>query len=101
LRVSERGRRCRRCAQASRRSSEKVATTPQARDPNEVVYPDTAVRIVGRDERIFRTLVAELGIKTRTKASNEVYLYSDVQRIQAELRERAAAWCRGERARAW
>ena len=109
------GRRCAECAKAAARKDGigvvvNIKRNPKVkaeeplprRDPNEVLVPETVARIIGRDMRTLRIVVAELGIElVDGRGSVAGYRVSDVDRLKAELKVRAAAWTRGERARAW
>lgn len=68
---------------------------------DDVVAPETAVRIVGRDKKAFLILCDELGVERVNSRSAHGYRRSDLERMRVAVRERAAAWCRGERARAY
>jgi hypothetical protein len=86
---------CRECSrEASRRSAEKARTAP-----GELVSPEVAPIVIGRDARIFRLLCDELGVKPVMRGTSDMYRLKDLHRIKAELRVRAAAWTRGERSR--
>src|SRR4051794_31229081 len=70
---------CPACArEASRRSAEKAKANPI----NELVSPEVAPSIVGRDRRIFMLLCEELGVETVKRGSGDAYRLKDLQRIK-------------------
>jgi phosphate starvation-inducible protein PhoH len=68
---------------------------------DELVYPDVAAKLVGRDMRIFKLLCSELGVEAVKRGSNDVFRMKDVERIRRTLKKRARAWTQGERSRSY
>jgi hypothetical protein len=69
----------------------------------QLVARSAATVVIGRDRRVFELLCADLGVTpARIDGNGEpCYLGADLIRIRDELRNRAAQWREGTRARAY